>query len=112
MSTTSARTALVARDHIPSNIADLSNHVCLFALTKGDGTPFNASSILEEDIIEICVWFGHTNPERVLWYSAIKSVMLFHTMDELQVMMCGVVKAMMLHNEAIRVRTSHLLSLM
>ena len=32
--------------------------------------------------------------------------MLFHTTDELQVMMHGVVKAMMLHDEAIRVRTS------
>ena len=32
--------------------------------------------------------------------------MLFHTMDELQIVAQGVVKAMMLHDEAIRVRTS------
>ena len=32
--------------------------------------------------------------------------MLFHTVDELQVTMHGVVKASMLHNKAIRVKTS------
>ena len=106
MSTTSATTALAARDHIPSDIADLSNCMYLFALTKGNGTPFNASSILEEDIIEICIWFGHTHPEGVLWYSAIKSVMLFHMADELQTVACRVIKASTLHEEAIRVRTS------
>ena len=106
MSTTSAMTASVARDHIPSNIADLSNHMCIFILTRGDGTLFDASSILEEDIIKICVRLGHTHPEGVLQYSAIESVMLFHTMDKLQIAVCGVVKALTLHDEAIRVRTS------
>ena len=77
-----------------------------FQLTKGDGTLFDASSILEEDIIEICIWFGHTHLEGVLWYSAIESVMLFHTADESQIMVHGVVKASVLHEEAIRVRTS------
>ena len=101
-------TALVARDHIPSDIADLSNHMCIFMLTKGNGTPFNASSILKEDIIEICILLGHTHPKGVLQYSAIESVMLFHTTDELHIMTHGVVKAMMLHNESIRVRTSPL----
>ena len=99
-------TTLAARSHIPSNVADLSNRMSLFLLTKGDGTPFDASSILEEDIIEICIQFGHTHPEDVLWYSAIESVMLFHTMDKLQIVACGVVKASMLCDEAIKVRTS------
>ena len=103
MSTTSATTALVARDCIPSDIADLSNFMCLFVLTSG--TLSIASSILEEDIIEICVQLGHTHPEAVLWYCATKSVMLFHTADKLQIMVHGVMKALMLH-EAIRIRTS------
>ena len=77
-----------------------------FILTRGDGTPFNASSILEEDVVEICIQLGHTHPKGVLWYSAIKSVMLFHTADKLQVTACGVVKASSLHKEAIRVWTS------
>ena len=106
MSTTSTTTAWVARDHIPSDIADLFNHMCLFVLTKGDGTPFIASSILEEDIIEICIWFGHTHPEGVLQYYVIKLVVLFYSTDELQIMACGVMKALMFHDEAIKVRTS------
>ena len=32
--------------------------------------------------------------------------MLFHFTDEMQVMACGVVKAITLHKEAIKVRTS------
>ena len=80
--------------------------MCLFALTKGDGTLFDASSILEEDIIEICIWFGYTHPEGVLWFSAIESVVLLHTMHELQTALYGVIKASMLHEEAIRLRTS------
>ena len=80
--------------------------MCLFVLTKGDGTLFDASSILEENIIEICFWFGHTYHEGQLQFSTIKSVVLFHTMDKLQIMAHGVVKASMLPEEAIRVRTS------
>ena len=60
-----------------------------FFITKGDGTLFDASSRMEEDIIEICIWFGYTDPEGVLWYSVIESVMLFYTTDELQVITCG-----------------------
>ena len=83
MTATSPVTAWAARDDIPSDVANLSNCMCIFVLTKSDGTLFNASSILEEDIIEMCIQFGHTHPEGVLWYSAIKSVMLFHAADKL-----------------------------
>ena len=106
MSTTSATAALVARDHIPSNIADLSNCMFLFVLTRDDGTLFDVSSILEEDIIEICIWLGHTHPEGVFQDSTIETVMLFHTTDELQIAMHGTMKASMLHDEAIRVKSS------
>ena len=61
MSTTSTVTSLVARDHNPSNVVDLSHHMCIFILTRGDGTPFNASFIQEEDGIEICIQLGHTH---------------------------------------------------
>ena len=49
---------------------------------------------------------GHTHPEGVLQYSAIESVVLFHTADELQIMVCGVMKALTLHDKVIKVRTS------
>ena len=97
---------LADRDCIPNDVADLSNRMCIFVLTRGNGTPFNASSIMEEDVVEICVWLGHTHPGGVLQYSTIELVMLFHTTDELQVMVHGVVKASMLCKEDIRVRTS------
>ena len=102
---TSTTVASLARDCIPSSIADLYNLMCLFVLTRGDGTPFHASSMLEEHIIEICIWSGHTHPEGVLWHSTIELVMLFYTVDELQIVRHRVMKALMLHDGAIRVRT-------
>ena len=57
----------------------------ILVLTRGDGTPFDAASIQEEDIIEICIWLGHTHPKDVLWYLVVKSVVLFHSADKIQV---------------------------
>ena len=105
---TSTMTTSVARDHIPSNVAGLSNHMCIFVSTRGDGTLFNASSIMEEDVIKICIRLGHTHSERVLQYFTIKLVVLFHTADKLQIMECGVMRALMLHDKAIKARTSPL----
>ena len=75
-------------------------------LDKGDGTPYDAASIQEEDIIKMCVLLGHTHPKGVLWYSAFKLVMLFHSADEMQVEAHGVFKAMTLHEEPIKDRAS------
>ena len=80
--------------------------MCILALTTGDGTLFDAASIQEEDIIKICVQLGHTHPKGVLWYSVVKSVMLFHSMDKMQVVAHGVIKAMTLHEEPIMFRAS------
>ena len=80
--------------------------MCILVLTRGDGTQFDAASIQEEDIIEICVWLGHTHPEGVLWYLASKLVMLFHSMDEMLVAADGVIKAMTLCKKFIKLRTS------
>ena len=63
MSTTSTVTALVVRDQILNDKVDLLNSMCILVLTRGNGTPFNATSIQEEDIIEICVWLGHEPPK-------------------------------------------------
>ena len=38
----------------------------------------DASSVSEEDIIEICITKGHTHPLGVLHYSAMELVVLFH----------------------------------
>ena len=75
MSTTSTVTASVAQDQIPNDEVDLLNHMCILVLTRGDGTLSDAASIQEEDIVEICIQLGHTQPESVLCYSVVKSVM-------------------------------------
>ena len=56
----------------------------MFILMQKDGTPFDATSVMEEDILEICVALGHTHPLGVLQYSATESVALFCMMEEMQ----------------------------
>ena len=67
--TTSSTTASVVWDWVPTDEANLHTCTCILILTKRDGTPFNVTSVLEEDIIEICIWLGHTHPMGVLCYS-------------------------------------------
>ena len=106
MSTTSTVTASVACYHIPGDEVELLNHMCVLVLTWGDGTPFNGTSIQEEDIIEICIQLGQTHPKGVLWHSVVELVILFHSTDEMLVKADGVIKAMALHEEPIRLRMS------
>ena len=106
MSTTSAS---AARDNIPKDVVDLSNHMYIFILTRGDATLFNASSILEQDVIEICIWLGHTHPEGVPWYSAIELVMLFHMADELQTVAHGLWKHQCYTKKPLQLGLPHLL---
>ena len=80
--------------------------MCILVLTKGNGTLFDAASIQEEDIIKICVQLRHTPPIGVLQDSAVKSVMLFYSADEMQVVACGVIKVTILGKTPFKVRTS------
>ena len=105
MSTTSRASTLVACDSIPGDEVELLNCMCVLVLTWGDGTPFDAAS-MQEDIIEICIQLGQTHPEGVLLYSAVEWVILFHSTDEMLVTACGVIKAMALYEEPIRLRMS------
>ena len=82
----STATALAARDQIPSDEMDLISCMYILVLTRGYGTPFDATSLQQEDIIEICVWLGHTHPKGVLRYSTAELVMLFHSADDILVM--------------------------
>ena len=106
MSTTSTATALAAHDCIPGDEVELLNCMCVLVLTRGDGTLFDAASIQQEDVIEICVQLEQTHPKGVLQYSAVELVILFHPMDEMLVAVCGVIKATALHEEPIRLTTS------
>ena len=75
MSITSSATAL--RDQEVPSPNSLQDKVLVVLITKGDGTPLDAFSITEEDIVEICVRRAHTCPLGVLQYSMAESVILF-----------------------------------
>ena len=83
MATSSSATAS-GRDQVPSNNPHLKAKMCVFLVTRNDGTPFDSTSMLEEDILQICVALGHTHPLGVLWYSATESVALFCMTEEMQ----------------------------
>ena len=81
MSITSPTTT--SSDWEVSSPESFHNRLCLLSITRGDGTPMDASSILEEDIVGICVQKSHTQPLGVLQYLAVESVILFGTMEDL-----------------------------
>ena len=64
----------------------------------------DASSISEEDIVEICFKKGHTHPLGVLCYSATESGVLLCTTDELKCVSCGIIEITELQDEAITVK--------
>ena len=82
MSTPSSAT-VSGRDQVPSNDPHLKTRICIFIVTRKDGTPLNVTSVSEEDIIEICVTLGHSHPLGVLQYLATESVALFCTTEEM-----------------------------
>ena len=80
--------------------------MCVLILMKRDGTPFNVDSVLEEDIMKICVQLGHTHPMGVLNYTAIDTIMLFHLAVNMQCTTHRAIKVMVLYEEAIIVSAS------
>ena len=70
----------------------------------------DASSISEEDIIEICIQKGHTCPLGVLCYSALESIILFGTHRQFNPCHSGLSRHVTeLCDEAITVQTMALL---
>ena len=78
--------------------------MCVFIVMRKDRTPFDATSVSEEDILEICVILGHFHPLAVLWYSATESVALFYMTEEMQQASHGATKATELHYELITIQ--------
>ena len=93
MSTTSTVTTSVACNHIPGNEVELLNHLCVLVLIRSDGTPFDDTSIQEEDIVELCIELGQTYPKGILWYLVMESVVLFHSEEKMLVTAFGIIKA-------------------
>ena len=46
-------------------------------IARGNDTLFDATSIQEEDIVELCVKVWQTHPKGVLWLSVMELVILF-----------------------------------
>ena len=105
MSTTSSATAS-ARDQCPFNESNLQNWMCIFILMKRDGTPLDVTSVLEEDIIEICIRLGHTHLLGVLCYLVTELIALFWSADNMQCATHRAIKATVLCEDGITVRTS------
>ena len=103
MSVTSSATA--SRDWEVPSPESFRNRLLLVTITRGDGTPLDASFILEEDIIEICVRRAHIHPLGVLWYSAMESVVFHQNIEDLNCILHTLPDIMEFHNEAITVRT-------
>ena len=82
------------RDCVPSDESHLKSRMCLFVLTRKDGTLLDATSVTKEDIIKMYIKMGHTHPLGVLGYSVMESVALFCSTEEMQCATCGAVKAM------------------
>ena len=105
MSTTSTVTTLAACNCIPGDEVELLNHMCVLVLTRGDGTPFDATSIQEEDIIELCVEMEETHPKGVLQF-LVTELVIFCSSNEMLTMAHKVIKGMVLCKEPIKLHTS------
>ena len=96
-------TSSSGRDQVPSNDPNIKAKMCMFIVMQKDGTLFDATSVLEEDILEICVTLGHTQPLGVHWYLATESVVLFCMTEEMQQASCSALNTMELWDELITV---------
>ena len=65
MSTSSKATAS-GRDPIPTDNPTLKAGMCIFIVMHKDGTPFEVTSIMEEDVVQFCMMLGHIHPLGVL----------------------------------------------
>ena len=103
MSITSSATA--SRDREVPSPNSLQDKLLVVSITKGDGTPLDASSIMEEDIVEVCVRRAHTCPLGVLQYSTAELVILFGNVADVNHTHHILLDVMEFRDEAITVRT-------
>ena len=91
MSTTSSATAS-GRDCVPSDKPKLKSRMCLFVIAWKDDTPFDNTSVTEEDIIKMCIKLGHAHPLGVFHYSTMELITLFHSTEEMQCTTWGLLR--------------------
>ena len=76
MSVTSSAT--VSQDREVQSPDHLPDKLLVVLIVKRDGTPLGASSISEEDIVELCTRRAHTHPLGMLRYSTVDSVVFLN----------------------------------
>ena len=103
MSITSSTTA--SRDGEVPSPNSFQGRLLLILITRGDGIPLDASSISEEDIVEICVRRAHAHPMGMLQYSAAESVVLFGNIEDVNHAHHTLLDVTEFRNEVIMVRT-------
>ena len=103
MSVTSSATSSWDWEVPPPN--SVQDKLLVVSITKGDGTPLDASSITEEDIVEVYVRRAHTRPLGVLQYSVVESVILFRNVADVSRTHCILLDVMEFRDEAIMVQT-------
>ena len=103
MSVTSSAT--ISRDREAQSPDSVQDKLLVVSITRRDGTPLDASSITEEDIVELCVRRAHTRPLGVLWYSAADSVVLFSNVTDVNRTQHVLPDVSEFHNEAIATQT-------
>ena len=105
MSTTSTTTTSVTQDHTLGNDPNFTNHICVLTIARGYGTLFDANSLLEKDIIELCVGMGWVHPNGVLWLTATELVIAFHFSKEMLATVHLITSAMVWCDGPIRLHT-------
>ena len=99
-------TTSAAGDHTLGDDSELLNHMCVLAIARNDGTPLDAASMQEEDIIKLCAEVGWAHPKGVLWLLAMESVIVFQSSEEMLATACMVTKATAWCQESIKLHNS------
>ena len=103
MSITSSAT--ISRDLEVQSPDPLPDKLLVISISKRDGTPLDASSILEEDIVELCIGRAHTHPLGVLRYSAADSVVFLGSATDVSRTQRALLEVTEFGDESIAIRT-------
>ena len=103
MSVTSSTT--ISQDREVQSPDPLLDKLLVVSIAKTDGTPLDASSILEEDIVELCVGRAHTCPLGVLRYSVADSVVFLSRATDVNHTQHALLDVTEFGDEAIAIRT-------
>ena len=103
MSVTSSTT--VSRDWEVQSPDPLPDKLLVVSIAKRDGTLLDASSISEEDIVELCVGRAHTHPLGVLWYSMADSVVFLSSAADVNRTQRALLDVTEFRDEAVAIQT-------